>query len=336
VRVLFAAGPMKKTLSAVETCRIAKKVFSSDKLFESMPVSDGGDGFLDAVKHALPDLKEIRINSYSCDMKKIKARVLYSKERAFIESALCAGVLKGKVSILRRSTLGLGVLINELYDNKSRVYVGIGGTLTADIGCGMLKELGFDAEEYDGTSVLKSIRKNKNYSLLYGISDVKSPLNGKNGASLYLKQKGANTAEKVLLEALFDETADNLKISGKKFSGSGGGIGAGIMISGGKVLDNFTFFEELTGIKRKIKESDIIIVNEGNFDRQSFEGKLTGRIVETAVKMKKRVFVISGGFDAEIKGIEKIKVNMPKKRNKTGYIREFMNAVQKTKEFIYG
>jgi len=336
VILFISSGAMKATLSAIETERIYKKVFSKCGTCKIIVTSDGGDGFLDTVKRAMPELKEKKYVTLSADMKKIKAKVLLSDKCAFIESSLSAGVCKGKMSILKRSTAGVGILINKLYDGKKKVYVGIGGTMTADMGRGMLEILGFETESYSGTNVLKSIKKNKKYPLLLGISDVISPLNGHNGSSLYFSQKRADKSERILLQAFFDETSYNIKIQNKKFLGSGGGLGAGIFLAGGKIADSFSFLNGPTGLREMLNKANIVIVNEGSFDAQSSKGKITGRIVKKSLKMKKRVIVLSGSFDSEIKGVEFIKVKIPRIKNRIGYKKEFEKAAIKTRELIYG
>ena len=334
--VTVFAGSMKNTLPASDTKKIFAKAFRGCAGFSPVIVSDGGDGFLDAIKSANPSLKEKKIDTLSADMKKIKCRVLVSETSAYIESSLSAGKAGTGSSILMRSTKGLGILIKKLYDGKRKIFIGIGGTMTADIGYGMLEALGLDVSSHSGTSILKRAAKTKKYPLLYGVSDVNSPLNGKNGATLYLKQKGASRGETIFLNAVFDETAESLGIEDREYMGSGGGIGAAIFLAGGKVVDNFAFMDKIIKIKKRIRESDAVAVNEGRFDIQSVKGKITGRIVKEALESGKKAFVISGSFEYNLKKAKLIKVNTPECRNKINYAEEFEKAAIKTKELIYG
>jgi len=336
VKVFAAAGAMKNTLSASDAGEELEKAFSGCGGFSLATVSDGGDGFLEFVKSAFPEAKEKKMKTLSCSLRQMTAKVLLTKDSVFVESA---SILKRdfkNLNILQRSSAGVGIIIKKIYDGKRRVYLGIGGTMTADIGCGMLEEMGCEVTRHPLTNVLMEAKCRMKYPLLTGISDVSNPLDTRNGASVYTGQKGASAEERILLRAFFDETAKRMRITGKRRMGSGGGLGAAVAIAGGKIADNFAFAERIQKLKQRINEADAVIVNEGNFDSQSLSGKLTGRIAEAGLRKGKRVFVIAGGFEAPLKGASFVKTAMPKAKTKEGYKREFYRAAKKTKELIYG
>lgn len=336
MKIFAAAGAMKGTLSCLETERIFNSVFDDCPSFSVLPVSDGGDSFLSFVKRMLPEMKERRLRTISCDGESIYSKVLVSKNCAFIESSLTCGIMKKFLPITQRTSEGVGILIKKLYDLKRTIYVGIGGTLTCDIGYGMLKALNVECSSYEGTNILKDSKKSRMYSLLAGIADVNSPLEGEYGAVMYLKQKRATTAEIKRIKNLLCKTSRTLNACNMKHAGSGGGLGLAMTLAGGRVADNFDFIDLSIGVKKRIKEADVVIVNEGAFDLQSKKGKLTGRIVEEALRQKKKAVIIAGGFNETPRGALEIKVKEPQKPSRENYIRNFYCAVKKTKELLYG
>lgn len=327
---------MKSTLNCIDTEKIYLKAFKSCMGFKTFPLSDGGDGFLLTMKRIFPELKEKKIKTLSCDGRIIHAKVLCGKDVAFIESALVCGVMKKHIPITDRSSEGVGILIKELYDKKRRVVLGIGGTLTCDIGYGMLKGLGMDCEAYIGTSVLKDLRNRKPYPLLCGVADVESFLEGEYGAVMYLKQKKATYSQIKRMKDYLNETSKKLKSERMKHSGAGGGLGLAVILAGGRVMGNFDFLNSVINLRREIKAADAIIVNEGSFDKQSMSGKLTGRIAQEALKDGKRVAILAGNFEIKPRKTLCIKVNMPVKKDKRNYRNEFLKSSIRTKELLYG
>ena len=202
----------------------------------------------------------------------------------------------------------------------------MGGSITNDLGLGMISELGVKFYDVNGDIIspngnnMGTIRKvDVSEQISFGgsiicLSDVVSPLFGKTGAAqMFARQKGAS-----------DEMIIDLEENGKKVvkvineivkecsdvpgSGAAGGLGFAFktffnaeMKSG---IDEIISF---SGVEEEMDSNSIIITGEGKFDEQSLNGKVISGIVKMASEKKVDVFVIAGYSDIkECLGIKQI------------------------------
>ncbi len=307
-KVLIASDSFKGTLSSLEIGRIIKnnlnkKGYDADYI----AVSDGGEGFLDAIENSLKSLKRIYHQAYDAFFKPNYASFLYdeNKKTAYFELAEVVGLPKekNKLDPYHASTYGLGYLINYAIHNYTinNIYIGIGGSASNDGGSGLLEALGLKfydenhhlidhlcndklalIKEIDNQALINNI-KNIKFTVL---TDVTNPLLGEQGATyVYARQKGANDHDLIILENNLlhfkKMTIDYLKkdCSLEKGSGAAGGSGFGIM----SYLDSdFTtgidFIIEKTNLQVLINHYDMVITGEGRFDNQSLYGKLIAGI----------------------------------------------------------
>ncbi len=78
-------------------------------------------------------------------------------------------------------------------------------------------------------------------------------------------------------------------------SGAAGGTGFGVVaFLGGSLTSGSTFFLELVGFQRRIKNCDYVITGEGQADSQSLQGKLLGKILEITAAVPVKVISICG------------------------------------------
>ncbi len=102
-----------------------------------LPMSDGGEGFLDAVE-ATGSFERITVRVLDPLMRPIQAQYLLSEGRAFIEMAQASGLglLKPEErNPLRASSYGTGQLIADaLRRGATDIIVGLGGSATSDCG----------------------------------------------------------------------------------------------------------------------------------------------------------------------------------------------------------
>jgi len=194
----------------------------------------------------------------------------------------------------------------------------LGGSATNDCGIGMLSELGIrfvgknDEICQHGISELKKIEKIdyscKNKKLEKAkftiISDVNSPLYGKDGATyIYSKQKGLKEIEFQKVDSYIERFANlvniktNLNNALKEGSGAAGGLGFAFMtFCNATIQSGSQFMINYLGLEKIIQDMDIVITGEGKLDKQSFMGKAPIEVAKLAKKFNKKVIFLAGNI----------------------------------------
>jgi glycerate kinase len=134
------------------------------------------------------------------------------------------------------------------------------------------------------------------------ICDVTNPLLGENGATyVYGPQKGANPVMLKQLEAgmenLVRVAGGAANVADHLLPGAGAAGGVGYAVNhflGGKIISGWRFFANLTNLKQKIAESDLVITGEGRIDSQSFNGKVIDVVTTLAKEAGKPVCLFCG------------------------------------------
>ena len=325
MKLLFASDSFKGSLTSEQTVELlakaAKEVFG-DVEYSGVPVSDGGEGTVDAVVKA-ENGTTITVDVYGPLMNKIQAQ--YGKldeNRAVIEMAAASGlplIPREDRNPLNTTTFGTGELIRDALDRGFRdLSIAIGGSATNDGGMGCMRALGvkfLDANGYElqgnGSDLEKVVSidisgldpriKDTKITVM---CDVTNPLTGKDGATwTFGAQKGASPAMQERLEAgmvnyknvivkQFGIDPDEIK-----GSGAAGGLGTALMVflhgemrSGIEtVLDLIKFDERLEGV-------DLCVTGEGRTDWQSCFGKVMQGVGEHAKAKGVTVLGLSGGL----------------------------------------
>ena len=319
MNILIAPDKFKGSFTAKEIATLISKITTSlGHKAKISPMSDGGDGFLEALETAL---KVDRIDSVSIDPlgRGIKTYFLFDRNHktAYIELAKTGSLTLLKPeerNPMNTSTIGLGKQIQQaLQIDAQKIYIGLGGSSTTDMGIGMATALGWKFLDNEGKSIEpigKNLLKIKDilppHSLpnteFIGCVDVKNPLYGPEGAAyVYAPQKGASPWEVELLDQGLRHLAKLYKKKfGKKIGnypgdGAAGGLGAGIRaFLNGKLIMGAEFLAQKIDLETKIKSSDLIITGEGRFDNQSRFGKAVWQVMKYAQKHKKPLLIISG------------------------------------------
>ncbi len=303
MKLLFASDSFKGSLTSEQTvellARAAREVFGEIE-YSGVPVSDGGEGTVDAVV-AAEHGEFITVEVYGPLMERISAR--YGKlddSRAVIEMAAASGlplVPRNMRNPLYTSTYGTGELIRDALDRGFRdISVAIGGSATNDGGMGCARALGvrfLDAggNELQGTGAdlekvahidVSNLDPRIRETKITVMCDVTNPLTGKDGATYtFGAQKGATPEIQQRLEAGMINYRDVIR---KEFDidpdeirggGAAGGLGTALMVflngemkSGiDTVLDLINFNERLEGV-------DLVVTGEGRTDWQSCFGKV--------------------------------------------------------------
>lgn len=286
MKAVIAIDSFKGCLTSKEANRAAAegvRRVCPDAEVLSVPVSDGGEGFLEAFHSAMGGmLVEVTV----CDplMRPVVARYLLRGNEAVIEMAQASGLTlltKDERNPMVATSYGTGQLVADAVRRGAKhIVVGLGGSATSDAGVGMLKAL-----EDEGTE-LKHVR----FTIA---TDVKNPLCGENGAAhVFAPQKGA-TPEMVLQ---LDERAKSFaEASAKRCghdrsndpgAGAAGGLGyAFLQYMDAVCTPGIQLLLEVLRFKDMIKDADLIITGEGSADRQTLMGKLPMGILQHAANV---------------------------------------------------
>ncbi|HPO90060.1 MAG TPA: glycerate kinase [Victivallales bacterium] len=331
MNVLIIPNSFKGSLSAVSVAKIAAKgiLKVKEKLnynLELIPISDGGDGLIDAFLFSKRAKKVECIVSDPLN-RKIKTHYAYDIKNsvAILEMASASGLVllnNAERNPLTATSKGTGELLLNAMKKAKKIIIGIGGSATCDCGVGALSALGFQFLNHQGEK-LEPLAKNLSriQKILYPCNfqkfssldiqiayDVKNPLIGKNGAArVYSPQKGASPEDVLFLERGLANFAKVIKertgidISHMRGAGAAGGIGAAFHALLGAKLRPGTqiVFRELQ-IEEKIKNADLIITGEGRIDFQTIFGKAPIEVAKIAKKYKLPCIALCGSLEPSV------------------------------------
>ena len=295
MKTVIAIDSFKGCLSSVEANRAAAEGVRSTcpgaEIVE-VPVSDGGEGFLEAF-HAAIGGRFVTVPVMDPLMRRISARYLLKGQTAVLEVAEAIGLtLLGpeERNPMVASSYGVGQLVADAVKNGARhIIVGLGGSATMDAGRGMLQALtGFES--------LRDIR----FTIA---ADVDNPLCGEQGAArVFGPQKGATSQ---MVRLLDDEArqfaADSARRfgydrSGMKGAGAAGGLGyAFLQYLDAEFVPGAELLLETIGFDALVADAALVITGEGSADRQTLMGKLPMGILQHSGRVP--VCLIAGRVD---------------------------------------
>lgn len=294
--------------------------------FDVLPLSDGGPGFVTAMRAALNG--DVRATVALDPLgRKVVARYSWSGRNNLVavEAAQANGLFHlrpDERDPLRADTFGVGqLLLAAAEDEPKTLIVGVGGSATTDGGAGMARALGARLLDADGRELgpggaelvrLDRIewKRPQEFDRIVDIAvatDVTNPLTGPNGAArVYGPQKGATPDDAEVLDRALTHYAAvvrrDLGVDVEQLPGSGaaGGLAAGLVaFLGARIVSGFDVVAEATNLLARFEAADIVVTGEGSFDSQSLQGKTTGRLLEMAKRTGKRVVVFAGQASAE-------------------------------------
>ena len=324
MNILIIPDSFKGSLTSSEVAEIMGEKISQifpKSTSHIMPFSDGGEGALRVLEdHASGTFFNCDAHDALGNFIKASYFVFKNENSAWIELSKTSGLTKIKKknrNPLKTSTIGTGkVIFDALNRGCSKIYLGIGGSATHDLGTGIINALGGKLIDSKGKEVfpngenlihVKSIDLSKMdpraFETKFIIAcDVQNSLLGSNGsAHTYAKQKGAsqemiNQLEKGgknftnVVERQFGKKID--QISG---GGAAGGVGAGLFgIFNAKLEEGFELLAKQTKLKKILKEMDLVLTGEGNFDAQSTFGKLPYKIAQLTKKYNTPTLLFAG------------------------------------------
>ena len=297
MKIVIAPDSFKESLPASEVAKAIKRGLKK-ALPESkcllLPVGDGGEGTVDAIKNSLGLVEKTALVTGPFG-DEVQMTYVQKGELALFEVADLVGLAKipiEKRNPLKIQTKGIGQLILYLIEQGMKeIYIGVGGTSSNDGGIGIASGLGYQFYDKNGDELLAigqslfeitDISKEKVISIpsdvhIKILADVTNPLCGIRGATYtFGKQKGLNPAQfqKVddAIENFYRDVAPEiLKLEG---AGAGGGIAAGLCaFAGATIVSGIQTCLDLIGFDQKVANADLVIVGEGRLDTQSLAGK---------------------------------------------------------------
>lgn len=284
MKIVIVIDSMKGCLSSADANRAAadgvRHVFPDADIVQ-IPVSDGGEGFIDAFQAAIGGtLQKVTVRDPM--MRSITAKYLLRDQEAVIEIAQASGLTllsEEERNPMAATSYGSGQLIADaVRKGARRIIVGLGGSATSDAGIGMLRAL-IDAfakhGQFDDIAELHDIQ----FTIA---SDVKNPLCGVQGAAyVFAPQKGASPEMVKRLDARARKFAD---VSAKHFgydcsndegAGAAGGLGyAFLQYMHATCRPGIEVLLETARFSEVVKDADLVITGEGSADRQTLMGKL--------------------------------------------------------------
>src|SRR3989440_166393 len=214
------------------------------------PISDGGDGLLDAVLTPGSLREPVSVTGpLGAPVRGVLGWV--DAETAIFESATASGIAllrSDQLDPLRATTRGVGELIWEAAERGAKVVVvGLGGSATVDGGTGAARGLGWtfldargEALPEGGGSLGQLADLGGGWGLgaqVLALADVTTPLIGSDGAApVFAPQKGAGPEGVKLLSRGLERLAELMARHGRPElatlpgGGAAGGLGAGLPV----------------------------------------------------------------------------------------------------------
>ena len=327
-KIVIALDSFKGSLTSTQAAEAAAKgireVLPQCQVV-CLPVSDGGEGILDALLQAIGG-QYISCPAHDPLMRPLTAPygISADKQTAIIEMATASGltlVSPQERNPLRTTTYGTGEQIRHALSQGCRhVLLGLGGSATNDAGLGMLQALGYVFKDKNGQEIgpmqgewleriaridTSNVPQEVKEAQFTAACDVNNPFLGLSGAAhVFAPQKGAGPADVAKLEKGMSHIAELISqntgtdISAMPGAGAAGGMGGALaaflyapLKPGIQLLLNTLHFAEM------IQDAGLIITGEGKADRQTLMGKVPAGILHEARQQEIPVWLLAGAVD---------------------------------------
>lgn len=313
MQVILAIDSFKGCLTSSEIEGLFSKIWR-EKGVETvaLPMSDGGEGMLEAFTAALQGQYVTACVQDPLGRKRMARYSITPDGTAVIETAQACGLAlmsEQDRNPIKATTYGVGELVVDAVRHGCRKFIiGLGGSGTSDAGRGMLHALAEQLTDSGKIEDLVHCAGLKGCQFMLA-SDVRNPLYGPEGAArIFGPQKGATPEMVELLDRQAREfAAFSSQLLGKDNAftpgaGAAGGLGYAFIQylqatvqSGADLLLDWIGFDEI------IRNAAVIITGEGHADRQSLMGKLPERVLQRAQKHAVPVWLVAGQVsDSEI------------------------------------
>ena len=320
-RVVIASDKFKGTLTAAEVAaHLSAGILEvrPDVEVSVVPVSDGGDGLLEAAARC--GFETVPVTASGPTGQPVRTRFARRGPEAAIEMAEVCGLLRlpgGELAPATASSRGLGEVVATALDaGCTSVLLGVGGSASTDGGAGLVSALGAAVRDRTGVQVpdggagleqavaldLTGLHPALPDATLTVACDVDNPLTGPTGAAaVYGPQKGADAGLVARLDAALEHWADLVeRVTGKDLrnhpgAGAAGGVGYGAMaVLGARLRPGTEVVQEMTGLAEAVAHSDLVITGEGSLDAQTLHGKAPAGVADAARRAGVPVVAVAG------------------------------------------
>lgn len=298
MRILAAPDKFRGTASA---SAVAAAVAAAGRAVGArtteVPMSDGGEGFLDALGG--PN----RTTTVTGPLgEPVEAAWRLSNRTAVIEMALASGLAlvggpEGNDPI-GATTGGTGELIAAAVDaGARRVFIGHGGSATTDGGLAALRSLS-PVARLAGVDLVAAV-------------DVFTPF--LDAAEVFAPQKGASPSQVALLARRLERLAQvyledhGVDVTALAGAGAAGGLAGGLAAVGARIESGFELIAEEVDLASAVEAADVVVTGEGFIDEASFDGKVVGGVVDLAAEFDVPVMAVAGAvYDGAAERVEAI------------------------------
>jgi glycerate 2-kinase len=239
---LIAPTAFKGTMTPLQVARHLAE--PGDRL---LPLSDGGDGFLECLQHGLGGVLDSEPAADPFGRVRPVPILRLPEGVVAVESAKVIGMAGlDRLDPMAASSRGLGELLGRFH-SEPRIWVGLGGSATVDGG------RDWPALRLPPTRVF---------------CDVRTDLG--DAARLFAPQKGARPEEVGLLA----ERLAELGLPRGPGTGAAGGLGAKLLSLGAELVDGADGMLDVLGFADACRGCEAVVTGEGRLDASSLEGKL--------------------------------------------------------------
>ncbi|MBT0771004.1 glycerate kinase [Kineosporia sp. J2-2] len=332
MRVVIAPDSFSGTLTAVAAAQALAdgwRRHSPDDDLDLCPLSDGGQGFVDALSAALDGrLVPIEATGPAGDPALAVVFITSTQSAAYVESSQVCGpdlVPADRRDPLCASSFGLGTLIGAaVADGARRVVVGVGGVVTNDGGAGLLAGLATALEVPGATGLttrlahggaalrglvaedlaaLNPLRERMAGVELVAATDSDVVLLGFKGVSaLHAAAKGATPEQAQELDlaladfarAAVDATGQPQRLVAEAGSGAGGGLGFALLLLGATREIGAALVAGQVGLAGRLAGAGLAVTGEGDLDWQSLHGSVLTAVTRAAQEAAVPTVVVAG------------------------------------------
>ena len=304
IKIIVAIDSFKGCLTSAEANQAAAGgilAHKPDADVTQIPVSDGGEGWLEAF-HSATGGKLVDVNVRDPLMRPIRAQYLIHDDTAVIEMAKASGLTllcPKERNPMVATSYGTGQLVADAVRKGCKhIIVGLGGSATSDCGIGMLQAIidNFASQgSWDDVHVLEDVR----FTIA---TDVKNPLCGENGAAhVFAPQKGASPEMVIELDERARQFAEKSALifgyDRQEMPGAGaaGGLGyAFLQYLNADCRSGIDLLLDTVSFEEHLKDASLIITGEGSADKQTLMGKVPFGILQKAKHFHVPVILIAG------------------------------------------
>lgn len=335
MRVLIAPDAFGSTLGATQVAAAMAHGWSLGAPHDevrTLPLSDGGPGFLDVVEQAVGGTT-VAVTVSDPLGREVPAAVLVVDEghrrTAWVEAAQATGLhllAADERDPAVTSTWGVGQLLDTaLAEGATRVVVGVGGGSTNDAGAGMLAALGagpaaalarggLALRDAPGDCLLglPSVLDRLEGVELVLATDDETPLLGLSGTSAVdAPRKGATPETAQSLEFALGHFTDVLtrslptppldlltgrprRLDREPGAGASGGLGYALLALGARPVGAVAEVLRVTGFDVAAAGSDLVVTGTGRLDWTAMRGSVVSGVAEATMATARPVVCVAG------------------------------------------